>query len=109
MKKLAKKLEWNVVYHNVNGEEIEVHNIFDHGGVMKDIEKAVKKCDTREAFAEEMRRTLMYYYWSKAEWEVIVSPWCGGRNTKDIKIDVYWQVKMNWERFIDYLWNAVKK
>ena len=51
----------------------------------------------------------MYYFWSKAEWEIILSPWCGGRDTKDIKIDVYDQVMNNWDIFVDYVFNSKKR
>ncbi len=73
---------------------------------MADIEKAFKKCKTKEEFAEALRHSLMYYFWSKCEWEVLISPWFGSRNTKDIKVDVYWQIKNNWEIFVDYVWNS---
>ena len=45
----------------------------------------------------------MYYMWSKSEYEIIVSPWVG--RAEDIKIDVYSQVHMNWDRFVDYVWS----
>ena len=87
---------------------IEPHNVFDHGGIRKDIAKAVKQRKNKEEFAEILRSSLMYYYWSKAEWEVIISPWCGGFNTKDIKVDVFEQVMLNWDLFLEYTWNERK-
>jgi hypothetical protein len=48
-------------------------------------------------------------YWSKCEWEIIVGPWCGGRDTKEIKIDVFDQVMYNWEHFLEYVWNERKR
>jgi len=52
---------------------------------------------------------MMYYYWSKSEWEIIIGPWCGGNNTKEIKVDVYEQVLNNWDIFLEYVWNERKK
>lgn len=49
----------------------------------------------------------MYYFWSKTEWEVIVSPWVGKGG--DEKIDVYDQLKLNWDKFVDYVWSEVHK
>lgn len=76
---------------------------------------------------------MMYHYWSRSEWEVILTSWPThmrldelsklnneaevhqknyGRepyslvvnlSTKE-KIDVYDQITMNWNIFIDYLW-----
>jgi len=79
-----------------------------NSGIRKDIAKAVKQRKSKEQFAEILRSSLMYYYWSKAEWEVIISPWCGGMNTKDIKVDVFEQVMLNWDLFLEYAWNERK-
>lgn len=102
------KMKWNVIVHDINGDRIEVYNVFDHGGLTADIAALVKKRKNREAFAEELRRSLFYWFGSKCEWEVLVSPWCGSRNEKPLKIDVYWQVMNNWDVFLDYTWEHRK-
>lgn len=51
-----------------------------------------------EAYEQILNRECMYYYWSKCEWEVIVSAW-PPRDGSDKKIDVYSQLKANWELF----------
>ena len=102
-------LVWNVFYHDVNADRIEMFNIFKHGGLMEDLRKHYKKCKTKEQFSEELRRSLMYYFWSKCEWEVLITPWCGSRKNESIKVDVYWQIQNNWEPFLDYVWNAKKR
>ena len=50
------------------------------------------------AYEQILDRECMYYYWSKCEWEVIVSAW-PPRDGSDKKIDVYSQLKANWEQF----------
>ena len=100
------KLTWNVIYHSVNEDMIKTFNIFDHGGFHEDLKKLYRKYPAKEEFAEELRKSLGYYFRSKCEWEIIIGPWCGGRNTEEIKVDVYWQVMNNWEIFVDYIWNA---
>lgn len=100
------KLTWNVIYHSVNEDRIKTFNIFDHGGFHEDLKKLYRKYPAKEEFAEELRKSLGYYFRSKCEWEIIIGPWCGGRNTEEIKVDVYWQVMNNWETFVDYIWNA---
>ena len=101
-----KDLKWYVYYHSINAQAIKTYNIFNHCGFVKDIEKYFKKYKNKDEFAEKLKSSLMYYFWSKAEWEVLISPWCGGRNTKEIKIDVYDQVMNNWDVFVDYVWNS---
>ena len=102
-------LVWNVVYHDINADRIKVYNIFKHGGFMENLQKHYKKHKTKDAFAEALRRSLMYYFWSKCEWEVLISPWCGSKKDKAIKVDVYWQVMNNWEIFLDYVWYSKHK
>ncbi len=102
----VKDLKWYVYYHNVNSQVIKTYNIFNHCGFVQDIEKYFKKYKNKEEFAKKLKSSLMYYFWSKAEWEVLIYPWCGGRNTKEIKIDVYDQVMNNWDIFVDYVWNS---
>ena len=98
-------MEWNVFYHNINSQEITILNIFEHGGLTKDVEKYLKECTDKEAFAQELKSSLMYFFWSKSEYEIIISPGCGGRNTKDKKVDIYSQVMLNWDKFVDYVWS----
>lgn len=102
-------LEWNVFYHDVNKQEITKLNIFKHWKFAEDVEKNLKKIKDKDEFAEKLRRDLLYYFWSKSEYEIIISPWCGGRDTKDVKIDIYTQVMNNWDIFLDYVWNSKKR
>ena len=101
-------LSWYVYVDDFNGKTIREFNIFDHGGFRDDVEKAVKKRLNREQFEKAMRSSLMYWYWSKCEWEVVVDHWPPTRDNKYSgwarKVDVFKQVDMNWPRFIDYLW-----
>jgi len=53
--------------------------------------------------ADSLKRYLMYYMWSKCEYEIILSPWTG--RADDIKIDVYDQIMMNFNSFVDYCWS----
>lgn len=103
---------WNVYYHNFNQNKIEIKNIFDHGGFNKGVKEILDKCKTKEELAEELRMELAYYFRSRAEWETVIKPWCGGGDYEGIKIDVYDQVMLNWDLFVDYCWSfseAVKK
>ena len=95
--------------NNINKRKIEVYNIFNHGGFREDIIRATKEYENKEEFLKYLQSSLMHYFWSKSEWEVIVTPWVGGDIDKDSeKIDVYKQVMNNWEIFSDYVWNNKK-
>ena len=98
-------MEWNVFYYNLNNKKIETTNIFKHGCFTEYVNKHLKECNRKEEFADKLRSELRYYFWSKAEYEVVISPWYGGVHTDDIKIDIYDQVMNNWPIFLDYVWS----
>ena len=84
-----KNLVWNVVTYNPNKNVMEQYNIFNHYKFAEAVEKMLERhADDKEMFAEDLDSELMYYFYSKSEWN----------------IDVYCQVKMNWEAFVDYVW-----
>ena len=98
-------LEWNVYVSDFNGKKIETHNIFDNGGLELDCKQNYKKNkDDREAFLDRLRKDLKYWYWSKCEWEIILSHWPPRKDAREEKIDVYGQIMLNWKLFSDYVW-----
>ena len=131
------KLIWNVIDYDINTKRIRVMNIFECNWVfLKDGLLYAKKhySDDFVKFASHVRQWLQNEYWSKCEYEVIVSGWPGvGFSEEDVeklnkeietqkeagykhpsvhgyddtsyKIDVYTQVMMNWDKFINYIWN----
>ena len=108
---------WNVIVGNFNSREIEFHDVFNHYGLLRDIAKTSRKLtrnkeltdeQKKQAFAEELRRDMMYYYWSKCEWEIIVSHWPPRESDREAKLDVWDQVKANWDIFLDYTWEHRK-
>ena len=105
----SSQLVWRAFYQSWNRKRIDVFNIFDHYGFREELKKAAKKCKTKEEFAPKLRGALLYYYWSKCEWEVVIKPWISRKDAEDLKVDVYWQVMNNWSVFLDYVWENRKK
>lgn len=101
-------LEWNVYVDDFNKREIVIHNIFNHYSFVEDLKKIIKKYTEKKEFSEQVRKILMYYYWSKCEWEIVLQGWVR-KNFNDKKIDVYDQIILNWDRFIDYIWENKTK
>jgi hypothetical protein len=106
---MTPELEWYVWREDFNRRQIVRFNVFAHGSFMEDLKKAARKYkDTeREQFEEAMRRSLMYYFWSKCEHEVVIDHWPpkhDDENWPSRKVDVYEQVWMNWVPFCDYVW-----
>ena len=73
------ELCWNVYCDDCNGREIKLFNVFNHRSFYNSCVKAKKKYkDDKEAFAKDVKGWLMYYFWSKCEWEIILAPWPSG-------------------------------
>lgn len=96
-------IEWYVYYHDSNAQKIIRWNIFNHGSFTEKVKKLLKDNLSRDEFEDGLKKYLMYYMWSKCEYEIILSPWTG--RADDIKIDVYDQIMMNWNSFVDYVWS----
>ena len=104
-------MEWNVFRYDINKNKIDVFNIFNHGSFYKYTKKAIKEYKIKGDFAEQLRRELMYFFWSKAEHELVIeitennriflNPWCGCRNPEEVRIDVTDDKKFDWKCFAE--------
>ncbi len=101
------KLEWNVLLHDFNRDEIRNYNIFGSKSP-EEIANRIKKNKiiTYEDFKESMKRNFMAQYWSRSEYEIIVSGF--SQNAKQYKIDVWRQIEMNLDRILEYIINEMK-
>lgn len=97
------KLEWNVFKYNFYTKRIETFNIFAHYWFLKDCFKAYKNSngDFNE-FQKSIKQNLMYYFWSKFEYEIVISQFTSGDPVKK-KIDVFEQVMLNYDVFVNRL------
>ena len=99
-------LEWKVLNYDFNKDKIIEYNIFNKE-FENDIKEAVK--DKRILKYEELKayikRKFQYQYWSKAEYEILVS----GLFSDNIeKIDIYRQLEMNLDTITEYVNTKLK-
>lgn len=71
-----------------------------------------KRCKNMDALIEyavekQLDGQCMYYFWAKCEYEVIVSAW-PPRGGSDRKIDIYTQIKENWDIFKELVFRELK-
>lgn len=97
-------MEWYVFNYDSSYKTVKEYNIFTHSRFRQEIEEILKICE-REEFDEKLNDTLMYYFWCKAEYEVVIFPWCGTDRINGVKFDIYEQVRMNWIAFSNYVWS----
>lgn len=105
-------MTWNAYHYNMNKNVIEPFDVFQHIRFKEDTEKHLKKCKTKEEFAEKLQSELRYYFWSKSEYECIIRvddtnhifliPWCGCREPEKMKINVSNDTNFDWKKFAEY-------
>lgn len=121
---------WNVFIYDFNKRKIAVKNLFNISITFNEDFAALKdqilKGDivTKEEFADKLKSILMYTFWCRREYEIAISDlyWAYNDATDEMKvkeyehycktakkIDIYTQVQMNWDKFVDYIWNEVKR
>lgn len=98
-------MQWNVYNYDMNQHKMRVFDIFKHGRFTADVEKNLKKCADKAVFAEKLNSDLMYYFLCKAKYEILISAWVGGNGNEEELIDIYQQVMLNWDVFLDYVWS----
>lgn len=119
-----KKLCWNVFYENPN-EGIETWNVFRHASFHEEVKTALAEEVDKEKFEKRLHSSVMYYFWSKSEYEVVIAPWpcyinrVESQLIKDNelpryrqvvnvegseKFSIYDQIELNWDVFVDYCW-----
>jgi len=97
------KLEWNVYYEDINNKKIDIFNVFHHWSFLEDCKKNAKQNgENYNAFIHQLKRDAMYYFWSKCEWEIVVTGFPIDKTKK--KLDVYDQVIANFDIFAEYIW-----
>ena len=107
MKRLRGKkfppLSWKVFVEDWSSGEIVDYDILA-SGFSERIKPIIKKVESFEEFKKELNSILMYYFWSKCEWEVIITGWPPSERVEERKVDVYEQIKLNFEVFAKYIW-----
>lgn len=109
MRKKSESLSWLVTYYDCNADKIKDYNILKYREDF--IKKLKKKCNTKEEFAEKMRREMMWQYWSRCEYELIIEitederillkPWVGCREPEKVRIDVTNREDFDWKGFAE--------
>lgn len=103
MKTKKTNLVWKVYVYNRNSKGMEQYNLFENYNFLHSVAEHTRDCEDKEVFADIVSVYLMHYFWAKCEWEIIISPWIAQGQNEERKIDVYEQIMMNWDVFIDYL------
>ena len=101
-------LSWKVLNYDINKRKVVDYEVFNTK-YEEELKKARKnkKFTDRESLKEYLRKDFQYYFWSRAEYEIMVSS-LSCKFVKPEKIDVFRQLEMNLDRITDYVISECK-
>lgn len=99
--KSVDKMVWNVMLFDYNQGKTVPYNVFNNSTFSSDVAKLLSSQHHRGFISAELDRMAMYSFWGRCEYEFIASDW--PPSGREEKVDVYSQLKMNWDRFVDYV------
>ena len=134
----ALKMKWNVIIQDSKTGYFKSYNIFEYPDFRISMENLFKRQYPQERFLSELDQEIHHYFRAKIEWEMCITAWPPHINSKEIsriisdyhinrsteqplpkqihvnvtkcyKIDVYSQLRANWERFADYMLSENQK
>lgn len=96
---------WEVMHYNCNAQRFEPYNVLWYREEF--IKKLKKKVTSKEEFAQEMKSEFKHRFWSKCEWElvlsdkdgrIVMSPLIG---PEDVTLDVTDRENFDWVDFFN--------
>ena len=131
-------MEWYVYRYDFNKREIVPFNVFHRADFKEDVEEIDIKNISYKDFKNQLDRLTLYYFWSKCEYEIVITSWPPFITKEDAykmmnqfekdskryerealvvnanlevgeKIDIYKQLHLNWDAFCDYTYNELNK
>lgn len=101
--KIANSLKFYILIDDFNRKTLMEYNIFNNVNMCRFIDKYKKEYlsnKDRDAFVKELDRELMYSFWAKCEYEVMIADLF---DTYNKKVDVYQRIKPNIELIADLI------
>lgn len=102
MSKKKRKLHWYVIMADFNHKDVVSVDIFNHSYFAKDVNHLLDSDISKQEFSNKLRSYVNYYFWSKCEYEIIVDSF--PQTSINKKLDVAYQLKINWDNFLNYVW-----
>lgn len=103
-----KHIPFNVINFELNSKEFESYDVMPYLiGCYKNVKRKKECPKTFEDFKKFVESKSMYMYWSRCEYEIILSDWpCQGIHKK---IDIHEQLMMNIDTVTNILMANVVK
>lgn len=97
-------LEWNVYFADINKLKILVFNVFNHQAFYNDLKYELNGINDKLDFERILERNCLYYFGAKCEYEIILTCCPEWDRFNKGKIDIYNQLQLNWNKFVNYVW-----
>lgn len=95
------------IKYNINKKEFEPYDVMPYLiNEYKDKKKKKKQLNTFDELKEFIKCASIYMYWSRCEYEIILTSW--PNKDKQEKIDIHQQIMMNIDVITNILMDNVK-
>lgn len=96
---------WKVMLYD-NGRA-RAYNVFNNISFNKAVQEEIMSVPelTFEFIEQRVKELAQWQFWSRCEYEFLVTGWPPSTHDKPYKLDVYEQLRMNWDQFINYIYN----
>lgn len=105
------KGEWFTIHFDFNAHKIDKYNVCRHGRFIEaaaTLYNKYKNFDEFNTFSLELKKQAQYNFWSKCEYEIIISAWPPSKDgEEEAKWDIYDQLCLNWDAFAKYMFNRL--
>lgn len=95
--------QFNVLNWDINKNQLETYDVLPY--FRREYEKCKKeeKLVTVDEWKKFIESNGRYRYWSRCEYEIIISPWPPQKKDVSVKIDVWQQIKNNLDLIVKLL------
>lgn len=96
------KKKFNVLIWDINSDKLITYDILPYFRREYDEATKSKRPKTREEWTDFVKRKGLYMYWSRCEYEILITGWptC---DKSSCKIDVWYQIENNFDIIVDIL------
>lgn len=103
----CKELKWYAFMHDFNDDKLIYTNVLCV--IDEKIQKQLKKMTTYEEVKNKIKTELIFRFWCRAEYEVLVTDLhYKPERDNEFKIDVWYQLEPNLDRITEYVIKELK-
>lgn len=95
--------QFNVLNWDINRNQLKTYNVLPYFCKCYEECRKEDRPVTVDEWKEFVKRRGMHMYWSRCEYEIIISPWPPQKKDVSVKIDVWQQIENNLDLIVKLL------